>query len=55
MFLMPVVIMIYIRISSDGFFDPVYHNITGILVMSACLILYILAVLTGLKLSAVKI
>jgi len=55
MFLMPVVIIIYIRISSEGFFDPVYHNTAGILIMSICLIFYILAVLAGLKLSAVKI
>lgn len=55
MFLMPIVIMIYIRLSSDGFFEPVYHNITGILIMSLCLIIYISAVVIGLKLSTVKI
>lgn len=55
MFLMPVAIMIYIRISSKGFFDSVYHNITGILIMSLSLILYILAVIIGFKLSIVKI
>ena len=55
MFLMPVAIMIYIRLSSDGFFEPVYHNITGILIMSVCLMLYIMAVAAGLKISAVKI
>ena len=55
MSLMPVVIMSYIRLSSDGFFEPVYHNITGILIMSLCLILYLLAIVIGLKFSAVKI
>lgn len=55
MFFMPVAIMIYIRIFSKGFFDSVYHNITGILIMSLCLSIYILAVIIGLKLSAVKI
>lgn len=55
MFLMPIVIMIYIRLSSDGFFAPVYHNITGVLIMSVCLMLYILAVVSGLKLSTVNI
>lgn len=55
MFLMPIAIMIYIRLSSDGFFEPVYHNITGILIMSICLMLYILAVAAGIKLSTVKI
>lgn len=55
MSLMPVVIMSYIRLSSDEFFEPVYHNITGILIMSLCLILYLLAIVIGLKFSAVKI
>lgn len=55
MFFMPVIIMIYIRISSKGFFSPVYHNTAGIILMTVCLIIYISAVITGLKLSTVKL
>lgn len=55
MFIMPVVIMIYIRISSDGFFETVYHNLAGIFLMTLCLILYTTAILIGLRLSNVKI
>jgi tight adherence protein B len=53
MFIMPVAIMLYIRISSPGFFDSVYHNITGISVMSICLAIYFAAVILGLKISSV--
>lgn len=55
MFIMPIVIMIYIRISSKGFYDTVYHNITGIFFMTLCLFIYISAIIIGLKISTVKI
>lgn len=55
MFLMPVVIMLYIRISSRGFYDSVYHNMTGVFFMTICLLIYISAIIIGLKLSTVKI
>ena len=55
MFIMPLAIMSYIKFSSAGFFDSVYHNPTGIFLMSVCLIIYILAVILGLKLSTITI
>lgn len=55
MFFMPVIIMIYIRASSKGFFSPVYHNCAGIILMTVCLAIYISAVVTGLKLSTVNL
>ncbi len=55
MFFMPIAIMMYIRIFSKGYFTPVYHNITGICLMTFCLVLYCIAVLIGLKISDIKI
>lgn len=44
MSVMPLIIMIYISLSQPGFFDPVYHNAAGILLMSICLIIYAAAI-----------
>lgn len=51
MFIMPICIMLYIRISSPDFFSSVYHNSTGIIIMTFFLIVYILAILLGIKLT----
>lgn len=39
----PFGIMAYVGITNPGFFDPLYGNPLGIIVMSACLIIYIAA------------
>lgn len=41
---MPFIIMIYITLSQPGFFEPVYHNAAGIIIMSLCLIIYAAAI-----------
>lgn len=38
---MPFGILIYIESSSPGYFDTLYHNFTGILVMTGCLAAYV--------------
>lgn len=38
--LIPILIILYIRGTSPEFFNPLYHNIIGIVIMSICLILY---------------
>lgn len=40
MSVMPLLIMCYIKATQPGFFDPVYGNMAGILIMSLCLFLY---------------
>ncbi len=55
MFLMPVAIMTYIRIVSKGYFDIVYHNVTGIIIMTCCIFFYLLSILLGLKMSKINI
>lgn len=39
--IMPFVILTYIGISSKGYFDVLYHNLQGILIMSVCLGVYL--------------
>lgn len=41
--LVPFGIIVYIGTTSPGFFDAMYHNLFGILIMSACLAAYLVA------------
>ncbi|WP_455717856.1 type II secretion system F family protein [Anaerosporobacter sp.] len=41
MAVIPIGIILYMKISSPGFLDPLYHNIKGILVMTVSLVIYI--------------
>lgn len=45
MMVIPLGIIAYLQICSPGFLDPLYHNVVGILFMSAALSVYILGVL----------
>lgn len=40
---MPFAILLYIGTSSRGYFDGLYHNLQGIIIMTVCLILYLTA------------
>lgn len=44
MSLVPIGVMAYISVTSKGFFDVLYHNVAGIIIMSICLVLYVLAI-----------
>ncbi len=52
--LIPILIILYIRGTSPGFFDPLYHNITGIAIMTVCLILYGMAYKIGKKIITIQ-
>lgn len=39
----PFLIIFYISITSKGFFDVLYHNLAGIVIMTICLIIYFIA------------
>jgi tight adherence protein B len=45
--IMPFAILAYIGISYPGYFDALYHNVKGILIMTLCLGIYIFAYITG--------
>ena len=42
--IIPFLLVGYIEISSRGFFNILYHNLTGICIMSGCMFLYLAAV-----------
>lgn len=55
MFLMPFVIFIYIDFTQPDFFAPLYHNVTGIIVSSVCLIIYIISILLSIKILEIEV
>ena len=55
MLLIPLFIMGYISLTSPGYFMPLYQNPKGILIMSACLLLYATAYLLSEKIMEIHI
>lgn len=51
---MPPIIMAYIKLTQPGFFNPVYHNVLGVIVMSFCLFVYVIAVIMAYKILSIK-
>lgn len=51
----PFFILAYLDITSPGFFDILYHNMLGTIVMSICLILYVAAYGISTKMIAIEI
>lgn len=45
--LMPLAILLYIEISTPGYFDTLYHNAAGVGIMTVCLVLYMAAYVLG--------
>ena len=52
---MPFAIMLYMSLTSPGFFDILYHNLIGVLAMTGCLILYIVACFMADKILKIEI
>ena len=40
---MPFLIVLYLEYTNRGYFDMMYHNPTGVLIMTACLVVYMAA------------
>ena len=53
--LVPFFIIFYINLTSRGFFDPLYHNIFGIALMTICMTVYIAAYLLSEKIINIAI
>lgn len=51
----PFLLFGYMQISSPGFFDILYHNAAGILVMSVCLLLYLSACALGERFMDIRV
>lgn len=52
---MPFAIMLYISITSPGYFYDLYHSLAGVLVMSVCLLIYISAYVLSIHIISIKI
>ena len=52
--LVPVGIMLYVSLTSKGYFDALYHNVTGIVIMTGCLILYFFCYFLSGKIIAIE-
>lgn len=55
MMLVPFFLFLYIQITSRGFFDILYHNAAGILVMTVCLALYLAACVMAKRLLDIRV
>lgn len=51
MSLMPLFFLLYIRLTTGDYLDILYTNAGGYLFMGACLVLYIIAVMWGIKIT----
>lgn len=55
MSVIPFFILIYIGFTSPGYFDSLYHTLSGIGIMTACLAGYVLALFWGMKITAIEV
>lgn len=55
MMAIPFLLFGYIQLTSGGFFDVLYHNAAGSLVMTVCLLLYLSACVLAGRLSDIRI
>lgn len=55
MSIIPLGIVLYLRLSSGSFIHVLYHNITGVLVMSMCLIAYIISIIISERLCTIEV
>lgn len=53
--IMPMGIICYMNVTSPGYFDTLYHNVLGILIMTVCCCLYISAYLLAQKMLRIQI
>ena len=44
MCMVPFFILLYINLTSPGYFDVLYHNVVGVVIMTICMLLYLAAV-----------
>jgi len=55
MMIMPFMIILYLRISSREFIKLLYHNTTGIIVMTLCLLVFVAAYIISEKIINIKV
>lgn len=55
MSLVPFLMILYMKVTSEGFFDSLYHNLSGVVIMTACLVIYVSAYLLSSKIVDIQI
>ncbi|MBO4900200.1 MAG: type II secretion system F family protein [Lachnospiraceae bacterium] len=55
MSLVPFFMILYMDLSSEGFFDELYHNVAGIAIMTVCLVIYVASYLIAQKMTDIRI
>ena len=55
MSVIPLFILAYVDLTSPGFLDAMYHNVTGAVIMALCLCVYLLAYFWGRKIMHIRI
>lgn len=53
--IVPFGIILYLDMTSPGFFDSLYHNVTGILIMTAMLVIYLIAYFLAEKITTIEV
>lgn len=51
----PLGILIYLRMTTQGFVDVLYGNVLGIIVMTLCLIIYAAAAVISIRIVDIKV
>lgn len=51
----PFGILLYIGLTSRGFFRVLYHNVPGVIIMTVCLTIYIIAVVISRKIVMIEV
>jgi len=55
MSVIPFFILIYIGVTSPGYFDVLYHSLSGIGIMTACLGAYMVALFWSMRITAIEV
>ncbi len=55
MSIMPAAVIIYLRLTFDGFIEQLYGNVTGIIIMTGCLLVYIGAYYLGKRIVNIEV
>ncbi len=54
MCVVPFGILLFVRTTAEGYFDPLYHNLTGIAIMTIVLAVYLASVVLGERITKVR-
>lgn len=55
MLVSPLIIILYLKITTPGFFDPLYHNLFGYIFVTTCLIIYSFSIYLSVKISRIEV